>query len=261
VIDSHCHLADQVFVEDLDDVVTRAESAGVTRALCILSADEPEEIQRAATVKAQWPAMRFAAGIHPHRAGAFAGKVDDALAVTRAAAEASSALAVGEIGLDYHYDFAPRNAQRDVFAAHVALAVERGQPVIVHSREAFDDTLAVLQDAGQGRVRGVIHCFTGTTAEARRVLDRGFFVSFGGIVTFPKANDLREVARFVPAEALLLETDAPFLAPVPHRGKRNEPAWVARTFEEVATVRSQPVQELDATVTANFDRLLGSSSR
>ncbi len=261
MIDSHCHLADQVFVEDLGDVVARAQSAGVTRALCILSADEAEEVQRASTVKERWPAMHFAAAIHPHRSGPFAGKIDDALGVTRAAAAASSASAVGEIGLDYHYDFAPRNVQRDVFAAHVALAVALGQPVIVHSREAFDDTLAVLQDAGEGRVRGVIHCFTGTTAEARRALDRGFFVSFGGIVTFPKAHDLRDVARFVPADALLIETDAPFLAPVPHRGKRNEPAWVARTLEELATVRSQPVQELDATVTANFDRFLGSSSR
>lgn len=256
MIDSHCHLADEVFVEDLGEVVARAQAAGVTGALCILSSDEPEEVRRASTVAQQWPALKFAAAIHPHRSGAFAGNVDDAVAVTRAAAIESRAVAVGEIGLDYHYDFAPRPVQRDVFAALVALSVECDQPVIIHTREAFDDTLAVLRDAGQGRARGVIHCFTGTVTEARRVLDRGFFLSFGGIVTFPKATDLRDVARFTPADRLLIETDAPFLAPVPHRGKRNEPAWVARTLEELAIVRTQPVEELDALVTANFARFL-----
>jgi TatD DNase family protein len=261
VIDSHCHLADLVFADDLSEVVARAVEARVTAALCILSSDEAEEVGRAARVKAAWPAIRFAAAIHPHRSGAFAGKVDDAMAVTRQAAETASASAVGEIGLDYHYDFAPKPVQRDVFAAHVAWAVERDQPVVVHSREAFDDTLAVLRDAGGGRARGVIHCFTGTLAEARRVLDQGFFLSFGGILTFPKASELRDVAKFAPADAILIETDAPFLAPVPHRGKRNEPAWVARTLEQLATVRNQTPEDLDAVVTSNFDRFLGSSSR
>jgi TatD DNase family protein len=261
VIDSHCHLADQVFVEDLDDVVARAIEARVTGALCILSADEADEVERAARVKAAWPAIQFAAAIHPHRTGAFAGNVDDAMAVTRAAAASSSAAAVGEIGLDYHYDFSPRSVQHDVFAAHVALAVERDQPVVIHTREAFDDTLAVLRDAGAGRARGVIHCFTGTIAEARRILDQGFFLSFGGILTFPKAQELRDVARFAPEHAILIETDAPFLAPVPHRGKRNEPAWVARTLEQLAEVRGQAAETLDEAVTANFARMLASSSR
>ena len=172
VIDSHCHLADEVFVADLDAVVARAQAAGMTQALCILSADEPA--RSSGPGRSRWPAVRFAAAIHPHQSGAYAGRVDDVVEVTREAMAASEAVAVGEIGLDYHYDFSPRDVQRDVFAAQVALAVELERPVVIHTREAIDDTLAVLRDAGQDRARGVMHCFTGTKAEARRISTSAF---------------------------------------------------------------------------------------
>jgi TatD DNase family protein len=168
-------------------------------------------------------------------------------------------VAVGEIGLDYHYDFSPRDLQQAVFGAQVDLAVMLGLPVVIHTREATDDTHAVLREAGQGRVRGVMHCFTGTVDEARRALEIGFYISLAGIVTFPRAEALREVARFVPADRLLVETDAPFLAPVPHRGKRNEPAWVVETVGRIAGERGEAAPELAARTAANFAVLTGAA--
>jgi TatD DNase family protein len=249
-------LADEKFAADLPEVVARAQAAGVTAAVCILSADEPAEIARAATVRAAWPAVLFAAGVHPHRAAPYAGRPQSAADITRASVTATGASAIGEIGLDYHYDFAPRDVQRDVFAAQVALAVELARPVVIHTRLASPDTMAVLRDAGQGRVRGVMHCFSGTAAEAREALALGFFISLSGIVTFPKASELREVARLVPLDRLLVETDAPFLAPVPHRGKRNEPAWVRVTLETLAGVHGVSLGEISTHVTANVRTLV-----
>jgi TatD DNase family protein len=257
LIDSHCHLADEVFVADLDAIVARAKAAGVASALCILSADEADELARVANVAASWPEVKFAAAIHPHRAGPYQGRVDDAVRATREAASAAGAVAIGEIGLDYHYDFSPRDVQRAVFAAQVALAVETSRPVVIHTREATEDTVAVLREAGQGRVRGVMHCFSGTVDEARQALDFGFFISLAGILTFPKAESLRDVGRFVPVDRVLVETDAPFLAPVPYRGKRNEPAWVAETIVRLAAVRGMPVEMLGAQVSENFARFVG----
>lgn len=257
IIDSHCHLADAAFAADLAEVVSRATSAGVSAALCILSADEPEEVAHARVVRDAWPAVRFAAAVHPHRAGTFGGRIHEAVAATRSAASASSAVALGEMGLDYHYDFAPRDVQQSVFGAQVELAVELDLPVVIHTREAASDTFQILRKAGQGRARGVMHCFTGTLDEARESLDLGFHVSMSGIVTFPRSEALREVARFVPADRLLVETDAPFLAPIPHRGKRNEPAWVTETLRSLAATRGVPVEELSRQVVANFHTLFG----
>lgn len=250
LVDSHCHLADEKFVTDLGDVIDRAQAAGVTSALCILSADEADELERSVAVKGAWAAIQFAAAVHPHHAGLFTDRPAHAATVTAAAIDRSEAVAVGEIGLDYHYDFAPKATQREVFAAQVALAVERGLPVIIHTREAFDDTIAVLREASPA-VRGVIHCFSGTRAEARLALDLGFYISMSGIVTFPKATELREVAAFVPDDRLLVETDAPYLAPIPYRGKRNEPAWVTETVKVVAATRGVTPDVLRATVAAN----------
>ena len=258
VIDSHCHLADLAFADDLEAVTDRARRAGLGGALCILSADEPEEVERSGLVSAAWRDVVFAAAIHPHRASAFEGRTYEAAALTGQVADAVSAVAVGEIGLDYHYDFAPRPVQRDVFAAQAALASRRGLPIVVHTREAFADTLAVLGDTPG--VRGVLHCFSGTIDEARRALDLGFYLSIAGIVTFPKAADLRAMARFVPADRLLVETDAPFLAPVPHRGKRNEPAWVLETLRVLASTREVPTAGLAETVCRNFTDLTGRSA-
>lgn len=256
MIDSHCHLADEKFAADLDAVVARAQAAGVQSALCILSADEPEEVARAPIVRAAWPAIRFAAAVHPHRAGTYAGGIEEAARVTRAAADAVDAAAIGEIGLDYHYDFAPRDVQRAVFAAQIGVALDTARPVVIHTREATADTMAVLAEAGRGRVRGVMHCFSGTPDDARRALDIGFYISLAGILTFPRAGSLRNVAGFVPEDRLLVETDAPFLAPVPHRGKRNEPAWVAETLNVLAGLRGRTPEEMAATIRANFHALL-----
>jgi TatD DNase family protein len=260
VIDSHCHLADDAFAADLAEVVARAKMAGLDYALCILSADEPEEVDRAAGVRAAWPDVQFAAAIHPHRAGLYAGRAAEAAAIVAAAADGVRAVAIGEIGLDYHYDFAPRDVQRDVFAAQMALAESRRLPAVIHTREAWDDTLAVLRGF-RGRVPTVLHCFTGTPEEARQALDLGFYISLSGIVTFPRAGTLVDVARLVPEDRLLVETDAPFLAPVPYRGKRNEPAWVAETLSAVAKLRGTGRDHLAETIRRNFLKFTGLPER
>jgi TatD DNase family protein len=238
VIDSHCHLADDAFEGDLEAVVARAKAAGVRSALCILAAGDAQEAARAARVRAIWPEARFSVGIHPHQAHDCASPGAAADAVREALAADSRVVAIGEIGLDYHYDFSPRDVQQEVFREQVRLARELKLPVVIHTREASDDTLAILRDEGRGDVRGVFHCFTGDRALARAALDLGFHLSFAGIVTFPKAVELREVARDTPGDRLLVETDSPYLAPVPHRGKRNEPAFVSRVVEAIAEVRS-----------------------
>jgi TatD DNase family protein len=257
MIDSHCHLADEAFAADLDEVVARARQAGVASALCVLAAGNDGEMAAAGRVSEQWPSIRFSVGVHPHTAAQFAGRVEAALETVRHDLEALAACAVGEIGLDYHYDFSPRDVQRDLFEAQLGLARELSVPVVIHTREATPDTLAVLRAAGRGAVRGVFHCFSGDAGMARDVLDLGFYISMSGIVTFPRAVELRDVARLVPADRLLVETDAPYLAPVPHRGRRNEPAYVTRVGEELARVRSVPVDELATLMSRNFQALFG----
>lgn len=257
MIDSHCHLADEAFAPDLDDAIARARAAGVTGALCILVSGDDTEAERARGVRERWPAIRFATGVHPHAAGTFTGRAAASAGVTRRHAAAFSACGIGEIGLDYHYDFAPRPVQQEVFGAQLALANELQLPVVIHTREAADDTFAILHE--HTGVRGVFHCFTGDAAMAKRALAIGFYVSFAGIVTFPKAGDVRDAARIVPADRLLIETDSPYLAPVPHRGKRNEPAYVARVLGSLAETRSEPVETLRKNITDNFVRLFGSN--
>jgi TatD DNase family protein len=253
MIDSHCHLADEAFEQDLDAVVRRAREAGVTEALCILAAGDADEAARARVVSERWDAVRFATGVHPHAAAPYAGRASDAAALVCVHARAFSACAIGEIGLDYHYDFAPRDVQQDVFAAQIDIARQLDLPIVIHTREATDDTFALLR-AAPG-VRGVFHCFTGDAAMAARALDIGFYVSFAGIVTFPKAGDLRDAARIVPPERILIETDSPYLAPVPHRGKRNEPAFVGEVLATLAGVRGVDTTALQTQVTENFRRL------
>ena len=160
-------------------------------------------------------------------------------------------------GLDYHYDLSPREVQRRVFSAQVALARETGLPLVVHTREANDDTVGILRDVGGGLVRGVFHCFSGTDRLAQDALALGFSLSFSGMLTFPKAESIRDVAAAVPADRLLVETDCPYLAPVPMRGKRNEPAFVTRTAERLAELRRVGLDDLDRSITANFARMFG----
>jgi TatD DNase family protein len=256
MIDSHCHLADQVFADDLEQVIARARSAGVTRALIILEAGNEEEADRARRIEQIWPEARVAVGVHPHQAHQFVSDPLEAARVVRAQLSATpAARAVGEIGLDYHYDFSPRDVQRAVFRSQVRLARELALPVVIHTREADDDTVKILKEEGQGAVRGVFHCFTGDAALARAGLDLGFHLSAAGIVTFPKASELREVIRGVPIERLLTETDSPYLAPVPHRGKRNEPAHVVQVIETLAGVHGRSAGAVGERTAANFDEL------
>lgn len=256
MIDSHCHLADDVFAGDVAAVIARARESGVEGALCILDAGHAEERARAARLAELWEGLRFSLGVHPHQAGHWMGRLAEAVRAVETGFQSQPGVrALGEIGLDYHYDFAPRTEQQALFAAQVELAVRLDVPVVIHAREADDDAIDVLREAGQGRVQGVMHCFTGSSAFARRALDIGFHISVAGIVTFPKATNVHDVATLVPADRLLVETDSPFLAPVPYRGKRNEPAWVVKVGEYVAALRGVTRAALAAETTANYRRL------
>jgi TatD DNase family protein len=256
MIDSHCHLADEAFREDLDAVIARAKAAGLERTMVILDADNAQEASQAVRVEAAWPETCFSIGVHPQTAGAFGGDPERAAGCVRdQIARTPRARAVGEIGLDYHYDHAPRDVQQHVFRAQVRLARELSLPVIVHTREADADTIAILREEGGGELSGVLHCFTGTPALARAGLDLGFYVSLAGIVTFPKAGELRETAKAVPIDRLLVETDSPFLAPVPFRGKRNEPGHVRQVVETMAGLHGMSPDDLARETDANFHRL------
>lgn len=256
MIDSHCHIAGEEFQSDLPAVVRRARAAGVTGALVIVGADDEVEYDRARIVLEVWPDVRFAIGIHPHAAGAFAGDPERAVRLVEERLDGTNmARAVGEIGLDYHYDFAPRGVQQAVFRAQIDMARRRRLPIVIHTREAEEDTFRILgEEVGDG-VGGVFHCFTGDRAMMRRALDAGFHVSLAGIVTFPRAEALHEVAREVPLDRLLIETDSPFLAPVPHRGTRNEPARVIQVGEAIATLRRTTVEAVASATRENFMRL------
>jgi len=256
MIDSHCHIAGEEFAEDLDAVVARAREAGVLSALVILAAEDDAEIAQAARVIQAWPECRFAVGVHPHHAHLFASDAEEAARLVERRLDAlPAARAVGEIGLDYHYDFSPREVQQAVFRAQLGVARARGLPVVIHTREAEEDTLRILGERGGVDTTGVFHCFSGDVAAAERALATGYYVSIPGIVSFPKAAELRAAAARIPAERLLVETDSPYLAPTPFRGRRNEPAYVKRVVEVVAEGRGVTPGELARTVSMNFHRL------
>lgn len=249
-IDSHAHLADSVFDVDRDAVVQRARGAGAQAVMCI--GESVAAAERAAVLAAEHPNFIFATvGIHPHDAASFDSNADPGAIrdlVRR------GAVAIGECGLDYHYDHSPRQLQRRAFAAQLALARELSRPVIVHTRDADDDTRAMVVEAGRAGVQGVLHCYTGPEALAEAALDVGWYVSFSGIVVFKKWGG-DDVVRLVPADRLLVESDSPYLAPPPNRGKRNEPAWVSLTVARVAAVRSVDPEALGAASAANAIRL------
>jgi len=254
--DSHCHIAGEEFAADLEAVVERARTAGVSRALVILAAEDESEIARTETVLAAWPECRFAVGVHPHHAKVFESNPQLAAeTVARRLDALPAARAIGEIGLDYHYDFSPRAVQHEVFRVQIRLALERDLPIVIHTREAEDDTLRIIQEEGQGRLRGVFHCFTGDQAAADRALATGFLLSIPGVATFPKAETLRQAAAAAPADRLLVETDSPYLAPIPYRGRRNEPSYVAKVVELLAAVRGTTTSVIGEQTDHNFDRL------
>ena len=256
MIDSHCHLAGDEFTPDLDQVINRAKDAGLSGALVILGAEDTAELGRAATVSSAWDAIRFSVGVHPHQAGQFAADTAGAARQAQSAIHAQPlSRAVGEIGLDYHYDFSPRDVQQRVFREQIQLAKTLQLPIVIHTREAEADTFRILDEEAARDVGGVFHCFTGDRDMAKRCLDIGFYVSLAGIVTFPRAIELKEVAKLVPLDRLLIETDSPFLAPVPHRGKRNEPAHVTRVAEVIAELRGTTTQTIAEATQNNHVRL------
>jgi TatD DNase family protein len=256
LIDSHCHIDMPQFESDRDAVVARALEAGVETMLIVGGVDEEAGHRRALGV-ADGLGLPCSAGIHPHEAKLATDALYDEMA---GLARERRIVAIGEIGLDFHYDHSPREVQRETFRRQVRLAREVGLPVIIHTREADEETAAILEEERAGEVGGVIHCFTGTAELARRALNLGFFISFSGIVTFPRSTVIQEVARTVPIEKVLIETDAPFLAPPPHRGKRNEPAFVVEVARKVAALRNLSIESLGSAVVANFARFLASAS-
>ena len=254
-IDSHAHLADPAFEADQDEVLARAVDAGARAVICIGESIEAS-VRAAALAERHRGFVWFTAGLHPHAATATDGP--GALAQLRDRLDAG-AVAVGECGLDYHYDNAPRDVQRRVFGAQLALAAERRLPVVVHTREAEEDTRAMLVEASASGVRGVLHCYTGSHALAAAAIEHGWFVSFSGIVTFRRWTD-DDLLRLIPNDRLLVESDAPYLAPVPNRGKRNEPAWVEHTVARLAAARGEGVDAIGILVSENANRFFGLAS-
>lgn len=249
-VDSHAHLADPAFDADREDVIARARLSGAAAIVCI--GESLAAAERAAGIAAAHPGfVVHTAGIHPHDAATF----DEAGDVPRIRARiAEGARAIGECGLDYNYDHSPRGAQRKAFAAQLALAAESGRPVVVHSREAVDDTAAMVAEAGRAGIVGVLHCFTGPASLASVALDAGWYLSFSGIITFRSWTDDALLAM-APEGRLLVESDAPYLAPIPHRGKRNEPAFVSLTLARLAAARGVSAATLGRTTTVNAARV------
>jgi TatD DNase family protein len=251
-IDSHLHLADAAFDADRDAVVERARLTGASALVCI--GESLDAARRSRQLVERFPGVCYhTAGVHPHDAAGF----ERARDVDAIRAEVSlGAVAIGECGLDYHYDHSPRERQREAFGTQLALAAELRRPVVVHTREAEDDTRAMVDEAGRDGVTGVLHCYTGSIELAEAALAVGWFVSFSGIVTFRRWEG-DDVIRVVPDDRLLVESDAPYLAPVPHRGKRNEPAWVSLTAARLAAVRGTDAAAIGTLTANNARRLFG----
>jgi len=253
LIDSHCHLDSEQFDADRDDVITRALEAGVEHMVAIGTGNGPPDLEAGVRLADRYPSFYATVGVHPHDAAKASAETFSQLAVLLKHAKV---IAIGEIGLDYHYDFSPREVQRDVFLEQLHIARDARKPVVIHTREAWDDTVALLRQhwtpTGLG---GIMHCFSGGPVEAEQALALGLHLSFGGIVTFPKAAKIQEAACITPADRILIETDAPYLAPVPRRGKRNEPAFIVETARKLAEIRGETVRSICDTTSVNFRRL------
>jgi len=254
VIDSHCHLDSAEFDEDRDAVIERAMAAGVENLMAIGTGNGPPDLEAGVRLADKYAAFYATIGIHPHDASK--ATADDLKHMAELLAH-PKVLAIGEIGLDYHYDLSPREVQKSVFIRQMEIAAAAKKPIVIHTREAWEDTLALLDEHwAPHRIGGIMHCFSGGPEEGRRALDLGFYLSFGGIVTFPKALAVQDAAKSTPRDRILIETDAPFLAPVPKRGKRNEPALMVHTARKLAELRGESYQELCDATTENFRRLL-----
>jgi len=254
LVDSHCHIDGSEFLEDLDAVLQRANESGVRAMLCVGTGNvKSGEVQRAVDVARKYPNIFASVGVHPHDAAQYDDEVDCEL--NRLAAD-ENVIAWGEIGLDYHYDHSPRDVQREVFRKQIENAIRNSLPIIVHTREAEEDTIEILRSYGiASGLRGVMHCFSGSENAARIFLDLGFFISFAGNVTFKKAQELREVAKTVPLERMLVETDCPYMSPEPLRGRRNEPSHVVHTARLLSEITGVSEDRFADVTTSNFERL------
>jgi len=252
LVDSHCHLDDERFSEELNQVIDRALAAGVTHMMTIGTGDGPPDLEAAIRLADRYECLYASVGVHPH----YAAKAEPGtLAQLDQLRKHPKVLALGEIGLDYHYNNSPQDVQRRVFIEQLELASSAHLPIIIHTREAWPDTFTLIERHWNPAAGGIMHCFSGGPAEAERALALGFHISFSGIVTYPKAFEVHEAARLVPLDRLLIETDAPYLAPIPHRGKRNEPAFVAETCLKLAQLRSQPSTEIAHAASLNWRNL------
>jgi TatD DNase family protein len=258
LIDSHCHVDSEQFNDDRDAVIERALAAGVEHMVAIGSGDGPPDLEAGIRLADRYPAFYATVGVHPHDAAKANAETYHRLAELAAHPKV---VAIGEIGLDYHYDHSPREVQRDVFAEQMRIARDARKPISIHTRTAWEDTIALLREywapahVSEPGIGGIMHCFSEGPSEAEQALALGFYISFAGIVTFPKATAIQEAARMVPADRLLIETDAPYLAPVPKRGKRNEPAYVVETARKLAELRGVTLEEIAQTTADNFRRL------
>lgn len=251
LVDSHCHLDFPDFAEELDTVVQRARDHGIGLMLTINT--HLTRFERVLAVAERFPEVYCTVGIHPHEAG-----TEPAAELERLVELSAHPKVVGfgETGLDYYYDKSPRERQRDSFRVHIAAARQTGLPVIVHTRDADDDTAAILaEEMGKGAFTGLVHCFSSGPELAEKAVNLGMFISISGIVTFKKAEALQETVRGIPLDRLLVETDCPYLAPIPYRGKRNEPAYVAHTAAKVAELKGVGMGALEQATTGNFLRL------
>ena len=258
LIDSHCHLDSTEFDADRDEVIERALAAGVEHMVAIGTGSGPPDLEAGIRLADKYPAFLATVGIHPHDS-AKAGPADyrrlsDLLSHPRV-------IAVGEIGLDYHYDFSPRETQRSAFIEQMSIAAAARKPIVIHTREAWEDTVALLEKYWTPHgLSGIMHCFSGGPEEMQRALDLGFYLSFGGIVTFPRAIEVQAAAKAAPRDRILVETDAPYLAPVPKRGKRNEPALVVHTAQRLAELRGESFESISQATSDNFRGLFQSSA-
>jgi TatD DNase family protein len=256
--DTHCHLDFDDYGQEVSAVIERALQAGVRRMTTIGAGRDVRSAQAAVQLTRQYPEQLVCTvGVHPHDAEV----VNDTIVRSlHDLAQEPSVVAIGEIGLDYYYEHSPKHVQQHVFRQFIAMAREIGKPIVVHTRQAAEDTLAVLREENARDVGGIIHCFSEDAAFAKSALDLGFVSSFSGILTFKNATAIREAAQSLPEDAILIETDAPFLAPVPHRGKRNEPAWVVHTAEVLASIRSMSLEDVAHVTTQNALRVFGMGS-
>ncbi|MEL6179523.1 MAG: TatD family hydrolase [Myxococcota bacterium] len=255
LFDTHAHLDAARLASDLDAVLERARDAGVAQIVTIGASRGMDSNRRALELAQTHDWIWATVGIHPHEADL---ATDEVIAQIEAmATDHGRVVAIGETGLDYHYDRSPREVQRSVFRRFVQMARALERPVVIHTREAEEDTVAILKEEGADQCGGVLHCFSGTRWLAEQALELGFYISFSGIVTFRSAREVQEVAQMVPDDRILVETDCPYLAPTPRRGKRNEPAYVAHTLRHVAQLRDVPAEALALQTTANAQAFYG----